>query len=302
MRSYKAALKNIRRTPYQALSATAVLTVTFFVTTVFALVALGAQVTLRHFETRPQVIAYLKDDVTQQEIAPLQNQLEQTQVVEGVKYVSQQEALEIYKESVGNDPLLLGTVTDLSVITADILPASLEVSVKNPKDFPQVMEVLQASPLVDTNAQGQKDIDFPQDVVRQLTAWTKAIRLAGITLIAALTFSSILTIMIIVSLKIGHRRFEIKTLKLLGAENKFIAMPYLLESIFYSTTGAVFGWLFAYIALLYTTPFLAPRLAGIIPLPPSPLFMLQVLAGLMVFAVLLGLVSGSLAVARFLKR
>lgn len=302
MRSLNTTLKNIRRTPYQALSATFVLTVTFFVTAIFAMVALGAQITLRHFETRPQVIAYLKDDTTQPDIQPLTTQLRQSQVVDSINFVSQDQALQIYKESVGNDPLLLGTVTDLSVITADILPASLEVSVSDPQNFTQVIDILSASSLVETNSQGEKDIDFPQNVVTQLTAWTKAIRSAGIILIAALAFSSVLTIMIIVSLKIGHRRFEIKTLKLLGAENKFITAPYLFESCFYSLVGSLFGWLFAYIALLYSTPFLAPRLAGIISLPPSPLLMFQVLAGLLLFALLLGIISGSLAVARFLRK
>lgn len=302
MRSFPAALRHIRRTPYQAISAIMVLTVTFFISTIFALVALGSQLTLKHFETRPQVIAYLKDEVTQDEISPLKNQIEQTGKVESVRYVSKAEALAIYKESVGDDPLLLGTVTDLSAVTADILPASLEISVTNPDYFPQIVDILQASDLVDENTQGEKDIDFPQDIVSELTAWTRGLRLGGIGLIVALALSSILTIMIIISMKIGHRRLEIQTMKLLGASNGYIASPYIMESVIYSVIGAVFGWFFVYLSLLYTTPFLAPRLSGIILLPPSPIFMLEVLLGALAAALLLGLFSGSLAVTRFLNR
>lgn len=302
MKTLKTTLRQIRRTPYQAISAIMVLTVTFFVGTIFALVAIGSQAILKHFETRPQVIAYLKDEVSVEKLNPLKNELENTGKTEDIRYVSKTEALAIYKESVGDDPLLLGTITDLSAITADILPASLEISVTNPEYFPEIVTILEQSDLVDTNFRGEKDIDFPQDIISELTAWTKGLRLGGFTLILALILSSILTITIIISMKIGHRRFEIGTLKLLGASNSYIAIPYILESVLYSFIGALFGWLFAYISLLYAIPFLAPRLTGIVHLPPSPLFMFEVLLGAMLTALLLGLFSGSLAVGRFLHR
>src|SRR5687767_9754173 len=176
MRALKTAKQQIRRTPYQAIAAILVLSVTFFLANIFGLVALGSQATLNHFETRPQVIAYLKESVTEEQTLPLQESLRNTGQVEDIKYVSKQEALAVYKESVNNDPLLLGSITDLSTITADILPASLEVSVKNADSFPRIIEILKESELVDTNAKGEKDIDFPQDIVAELTAWTKGLR------------------------------------------------------------------------------------------------------------------------------
>ncbi|MBI2310653.1 hypothetical protein HYU90_02390, partial [Candidatus Collierbacteria bacterium] len=62
------------------------------------------------------------------------------------------------------------------------------------------------------------------------------------------------------------------------------------------------GWLGSYIAILYSTPFLAVRLAGIILLPVQFPLMLVLLAALVIFFSLLGLISGLLAAARFIKR
>lgn len=256
MRSFQTAKQQIRRTPYQALAAIIVLSVTFFLGNIFSLIALGSQATLSHFETRPQVIAYLKESVTKEQTTPLQEQLQATNLVESIKYVSKEEALAIYKESVNNDPLLLGSITDLSTITADILPASLEISVKNADDFPAIIRILQESEVIDVNAKGDKDIDFPQDIVAELTAWTKGLRAGGLILIIAQITSSILTIAIIISMKARSRRTEIQTMQLLGAKNSFISTPYVFESVIYSLTGAVIGWTFAYITLLYATPFL----------------------------------------------
>ncbi len=302
MRSIKTTGKNIRRMPFQTLAAIGVLTLTFFVSTVFVLVALGSQQILNHFETRPQVIAYLNEGISNGQIDELKKRLVDSNKVQEVKYVSKEEALAIYKESVGNDPLLLGTVTNLSLVTADILPASLEIAAIDPKDFPQIIEILKSSDIVGVDARGEKDIDFPQSVVSELTAWTNGVRMAGMVLILALSLSSLMTIVIILGMKISARRIEISTMQLLGAGKNFIVLPYLFESLFYTVFGALFGWLFAYIGLLYATPFLVPRLSGIIELPVSPLVMLVVLAGMLVLAWLLGIISGFVAIGRFLKR
>lgn len=302
MRSLRITTRNIRRSPFQSISAVGVLTLTFFVISIFTMVAFATQQVLSHFETRPQLIAYLKDGISSDQVNKLKDQLTVTQKTAAVKYVSKEEALAIYKESVGNDPLLLGTVTNLSLVTADVLPASLEVSVNNPTDFPALVEIIKGSDIVAVNAKNEKDIDFPQSVVAELTAWTKGIRSAGLMLIIALSLSSVITIVIILGMKISAKKQEISTMKLLGANKSFITFPYLYESLFYTVSGAFIGWLFSYIALLYATPFLVPRLSGIVDLPVSPILMLILLGVIFLLAVLLGLISGFLAIGRFLRR
>ena len=296
------ALKNIRRSPYQALAAVSMTGLTVFVVSLFALVSLASQLILTSFETKPQVIAYLADEHKPEEVNQLIGDLTTTGLVKQATYVSKDEALKIYKESVGNDPLLLGTVTDLGIITADVLPASVEITAKSPDNFPTLVSILERSKIVSSTPNGQKEIDFPQDVISELTAWTRAIRTAGLILASILSFNSVITIMIIISMKIASRRYEIGTMKLLGAKGAFIIKPYLIESILYGAVGGVIGWLASYIALLYSTPFLAARLVGIIPLPVSPVIMLALLAVLVVSFSSLGLFSGLLAAVRFLKR
>lgn len=299
---FDTALKNIRRSPYQAFAAISMTGLTVFVVSLFTLVSLGSHVILRSFESKPQVIAYLKDDHKIEGVNLLIKTLDDSNVVRSSKYVSKTQALELYKQSVGNDPLLLGSITDLGLITSDILPASLEVTAKTPNDFPKLVEILQKSDLVSATPKGKKEIDFPQDVVTELTAWTNAIRVAGIILISLLCFNSVITIVIIVSMKIANRRTEIGTMKLLGANGWFIVKPFLIESFLYGICGAVVGWLGSFITILYSTPFLAPRLIGIIDLPLGWPVHLILFAGLIITFSVLGLISGFLASVRFLRR
>lgn len=295
-------LKNIRRSPYQALAAIVVTSLTLFVIAIFAIVSFASESILSDFETKPQIIAYLKDDHTREQVNQLINILSSEPVIKTVEYISKDQALEIYKQSVDNDPLLLGTVTDLGLVTADILPASIEISVESSDDFDQAVSLLDKSTIISITPQGQKEIDFPRDIVEELTRWTKAIRTAGIILISTLSLTSILTIMIIISLKVSSRRPEISTLKLIGANNKFILKPYLLEGLIYGGISAFISWILTYIAVLYSTPFLAPRLSGIITFPVPFLTMAILFAALLIFSTILVTISSFWAVARFLKR
>lgn len=298
----KTTLNNIRRSPYQALAAILVTSLTLFIISIFIFVSLASQTVLNHFETKPQIIAYLKDGHTQEQANQVINSITSQTNVQSALYISKDQALEIYKESVGNDPLLLGSITELGLVTAEILPASIEVTAQTSKDFDSIVEVLEKSDLVSVTPQGQKEIDFPEDIVEELTRWTHAIRVAGIILISALSLTSILTIMIIISLKIASRRIEIGTLKLLGAQNKFVLKPYLLESMIYGLSGAFIGWLLSFIFLLYSTPFLSQRLGNIITFPVPFLITLIPLGILIVFSLVLSLISSFWAVLRFLKR
>src|SRR3989304_9118389 len=98
MRSFRVAFQNIPRSPYQALTAILNLTLICFIIGILVCIALGAQLILVHFETRPQVIAYLADQASNDDITSLTHRLQTVEGVDRIKYVSKEEALSIYKE------------------------------------------------------------------------------------------------------------------------------------------------------------------------------------------------------------
>ncbi len=296
------AVKNIRRSPYQTLSAIFIVSLTIFIVGVFALVTYAFQNILSEFESKPQIIAYLKDEHTMEQVGGLLGQLNATEGVKNTVYVSKKEALELYKKSVGNDPVLLGTITDWGTVTEDILPASVEITAQNPQAFQNIVSALESSDIISVTPQGNKEIDYPQDVIAELTKWTNGIRTGGLVLVIALTVVAILTIMTIISMKISSRRTEIGTFKLLGAKNFYIIKPYLVESVIYGLFGSFFGWLGCFIGLLYSTPFLAPRIGSIISFPIPYTTYLILLGILLVFGLSISFLSGLFAASRFVNR
>jgi cell division transport system permease protein len=284
----KTAWTHIRRSPYQALAAIGIMVLTFFVASVFILLTAGSGSILRYFETRPQVTAFFKDEVTLAEVEELKTNLLATGKVEEVQYVSKEEALTIYREQNKDDPLLL------EMVTANILPASLEVATKDLTYLGEIAGLLQKEP-------GVEEVIFQEEVVEALRNWTTNIRTIGIALIVSLGLISFLIILVIIGMKVALRRSEVEILQLIGASASYIHTPFVLEGIFYGLVGAFVGWGVSYLLLLYATPFLVNFLAGIPILPVSFFLMLGLLGAEILLGVLIGILGSLIAVKRYLR-
>jgi len=289
MKRHFATLKrNLRRAPYQALTASMVMFLTFFCLSVFLLLALGSQQILRFYESKPQAIAFFKDQTTTQDVDAIRNALSQTGKVTTMKYVSKDEALQIYRDRNKANPTLL------ELVTANILPASLEISADNPQDLAPIAEVLKKEPVVD-------EVIFPEDVVAHLSSAARVVRWVGGAATTFLILFSALIILIVIGFKIRLRRTEIETMKLLGANTWFIRMPFLLEGITYGLIGAFSGWVLSYGILWYFTPMLQDNLGELKLLPVSPIVMLSLLLIELIVAFLIGAFGSYGAVRRYLR-
>lgn len=287
----KTAWRQIRRTPYQSLSTILVILFTFFILAVFCLVSVGSEVVLRYFESAPQVIAFFEKgkDLDEEEINKIKIELEKTGKLASFKYVSVYEAEAIYREKNKNDPLLL------ELVDYKILPPSIEITATEIDALPLLKEKIEHHPKV-------KDIAFYEDIVSSLSAWIKGIRIFGIVLVSYLLMQSFLVIVAIIGMKVMARKEEIEIMRLLGADNWFIRWPFIYEGIFYGSTAAFIAWLFSYILLLYTTPFLVSWL-GEIDLLPAPLwFVFLVLIIQLFIGILIGFLGSLMAVHRYLRK
>lgn len=287
MRHVKTTWKHIRRSPYQALAAIFIMMLTFLSISVFAFIVAGSSLVIKYFESKPQVTAFFKDEATQNDVDMLRQSLSQTGQVSSMKFVSKEQALQIYKDQNKNDPLLLDLVTE------DILPSSLEISTNKLEDLTPVSEQLKNSPSV-------SEVVYQKDIVSKLTSWTTAIRLIGVSIIAILALISIFIMMTVIGFKVAQKKDEIEIMRLLSATNWYIRWPFILEGIFYGTVGTFVGWLIASAGLFYAMPYLE-SFAKIPTLDLSPLFLLGLLLAELLVAVGLGMVASLLAVLRYLK-
>lgn len=287
-RLIKNAQRNIRRTPYQALAATMVMFFTFLVVSVFALLTVGSQRILNYYESKPQAIAFFKDNTSDMDIAAIQSALKQTGKVTGLKFISKQDALEIYREKNKNNPVLL------ELVTANILPSSLEISTIKPEDLGPIVAILKNEPVIE-------EVVYPEDVVKTLATASRTIRYIGVGAVSFLLAFALLAILMIIGFKIRVQRTEIETMKLLGASKWFIRSPYIVEGMFYGIIGVFLAWILTYGILWYITPFLKNALieVNLLPVPISVMMMLLLID--LFIAVTIGGFGSYAAIRRYLK-
>lgn len=288
---------HIRRSPYQAMAAVLTMFLTFLVGGVFFLATMASIVVLGYFEGKPQVTVFLIPKAGKLEADNLTTKLKATGKVASTHYVSKEDALEIYRQQNKSDPLLL------EMVTADILPASLEVSANDPQFLADLAEVIEGSDGVD-------EVVYQRDVVDSLLSWTNAIRLVGGVLALLLVFDSLLIIGTVIAMKIALKRDEIEILTLVGATPWAIRSPFIVEGGFYGFFGAglasfilvgVMIWLrpylFAFLGTIPTFRLLLENLTSPAFLIPSATF----LVGNMAVGFILGAMGSVIALRRYLK-
>lgn len=261
---------------------------TFFVAGSLIMMSLGSNIILKYFEDRPQINAFFKLGASQRDIDALKEKLIETGAVSNIKFISQEQALQIFKERNSDNPLLT------EFVTAQTLPSSFQISTKNLGDQDKVATFLEKE-----QSQGGivDNVVFQKDVVQKLISLTKAVRSIGLATVLFLIITSILVTLIVISLNISLHQEEIETMRLVGATEWYIRAPFIFEGVFYGFAAAIFATIFVWLITYFLTPFLQEFLSDTPIFPINQivflyLFIAEALAGILVGA------SGSLAATR----
>jgi cell division transport system permease protein len=154
----------------------------------------------------------------------IQNELQKMPVVANVYYESQSQAYARFQERFKDSAIAQN-------VTADQLPESFRVKLKDPQQFPVIVSAFS----------GRPGVDLVQD---QRTILEKFFRLLGVLRNGALLvgLASVFTAALLISntLRIAafNRRRETGVMKLVGASSWSIQLPFLLEGVI----SAVIGW------------------------------------------------------------
>jgi len=281
----KTSLNNIRRSPFQALAAVFVLFVTFFVSSILIVFIYSSNQLIKHYETRPQMIVFLKDTASEEDVGSLKTKLESDGRLKKVAHITKEQALEIYKNATKDNPLLS------ELVNPSVFPSSLEFSLNDLSYAEQVISELKNEEIVDevrytASLGGEESLT---DVVSKLRQISYYIRLTGGIFIGFLLGTSLVLMIVIISMKMSTRRNEI-----------------FLEAIFYTLAGVFSGWFLCFVLVLYLTPSLMEYFQEI-PILPQDALGLVILFGLIFAAelfvgLLLSFFGSVLAVARTRKR
>lgn len=239
--SVREASAAFRRAPgLAALSATSI-ALSLFVVGSFALVTYNLDLTLRGIEQRVEIVAYLRDDTSGEQLEVMQADISSFPEVDSVAHVSKFEAMRSAMEQLSE---FREVFSDLEI---NPLPASLEIQLKpnsrDPTSVERVAELVALYPFVEDVRYGREWVNK----IFQLRRLGAAV--AGILGIA-FAIVAIIIIGTTVRMAVLARREEIAVMRLVGATDGFIRRPFLLEGLITGLIGAVLALSLTYAAYL----------------------------------------------------
>jgi cell division transport system permease protein len=172
--------------------------------------------------------------VTTAQTAALEHTLQSMSQVENVTYVSQAEAWTLYKATFSNEQSYVSTVTE-----AD-MPPSLEVKLADPAaDYNIVASAV-------TGAQGVDSVIDEENILAKFYALLGGLRNAVVVVALILVVAAILLVANTIRLSAFNRRRETGIMRLVGASNFYIQLPFLLEGVI----AGLLGWVLSAFLLI----------------------------------------------------
>jgi cell division transport system permease protein len=278
--------QNFTRNMAMALTAIGTVAISIIVLGVFLFMRTSFDLVMRSIVTKVDIAVYLKDDTSPADIDTMMRVLRADPRVDGVRFVSKQEALATLRNR------LHGQV-NLDLINTNPLPNSFVVHTVDPQDVAAVAADLQAKPTV-------AFVNYGSRVTEKLLKMRQVVGTIGLGVIVLLLFATALIIYNTIRLTVFARQREINIMQLVGATNWTIRWPFVFEGVLTGLIGALVGLAFlwpAYHAI-------APKLA--LDLPFLPLNLAAVPIGhlaveLLLVGGLVGMLASWFSVTRYLQ-
>lgn len=174
-----------------------------------------------------EVAIYLQQTVSPGQQQELQQQLSTDPRVRDFEYVDHNRALAQFRSEFADSPGLRDSVTDPSV-----LPASFQVQLKDISQFPDIVSEYSAQPGVDK-------VYDPQMTLKPLFDLIDGVRILAVIVAVVSAAAALLTTFNTIRLAAFSRRREIGIMRLVGASNFTIQLPFVLEGVIAGLVGAV---------------------------------------------------------------
>jgi cell division transport system permease protein len=225
--------------------------------------------------------------VTTAQTQTLESRLKAMSQVEYVTYVSQADAWALYKQEFSNDQSYASTLKETD------MPPSLEIKLKDPAaDYNVVASAV-------TGAAGVDSVIDEMNILDKFYRLLDGLRNAVVVVALILVVAAVLLVANTIRLSAFNRRRETGIMRLVGASNFYIQLPFLLEGVI----AGLFGWVLSAALLIGVKSLLLNNLQQYfnynVGLSAGDL--IEVIAAALVVGVLLCGVTSFLTLRRYLR-
>lgn len=167
-------------------------------------------------------------EATDEQIAAVETQLQSDTLAPFIKkfeYETHDQAFTNFQDQFSDSPIT-------GFVTKDMLPESFRVNLHDPKQADILIESLSSSP-------GVQAVEDQRRYLDQIFAVLNAASFTAIGLATLMLIAAVLLIATTIRLSAFSRRRELGIMRLVGASNRFIQTPFILEGVFAALIGSV---------------------------------------------------------------
>ena len=279
--------KNIFTHGFMSFASVAVITACLFIMGCFSLLTLNIDNMIAEMQSQNRVIAYVDEALDEDEARALESKVSKVANIETCEFVTREEAMTSFESDYDAD---LFENIDSSVFRHRYVLSLTDLS------------LMQETKADLEHIEGIADVRAHLDYAEKFVTLRNIVSIVSVILVVTLIVVSLFIMTNTIKLATFTRREEIAIMRMVGATNGFIRLPFVVEGLILGALGGAIAYgLVALVYHLATQKLLAAMAFGFVVLVPFSTVALPLLGVFLGVGVLVGVLGGVSAIRNYLK-
>lgn len=287
----KEGYNNLRKHSSKTFSTMLIICATMLVLGIFIVLFQNVNANVKTVRAEQGLQALIEDSATEEDIEYMRDQLEQIPGVKSVEYLDKDKAFEDAKEIFKGQEYFLEGLSNVK-----IFPASFVIKFDKVEDSQQVKTEVE-------QIDGIYKVKYNETTIEAVVVISKIANIFLLGIGAVLLIVSIFIISNTIKLAVYSNKREIVIMRYIGATNKFIKTPFIVEGAIMGIISAIISFILislAYVVLYARLPQIGSSL-GVFGFIPYTQIWYQILIAYIVLGLFIGIFGSSISIRKYLK-
>lgn len=288
---FKQSVKSIWRNKVMSLASIGSVMSALLVIGIFLILVLNVDYLAEKLESQVEIKVHLVDDLSDNIIKDIQKEIEGLEGVKEIVFVSKDQALKEFSESLGeNSYLLEGLEGD------NPLSDSFVVTLVDPRLAPKVTLAIKAMSNIE-------NVVYGKEILEKLLDITYFLRIGSLAIVGILFLISVFIISNTIKLTVFARRREIGIMKYIGATDWFVRGPFFFEGVLLGFLGSIISISLLATGYYFLSRYIEQQMFGllVVSLMPFNEVLNTLIVALLIFGVIIGSLGSMISIRKFLR-
>lgn len=280
-------VKNIFTHGLMSFVSVAVITACLVIMGALGLITWNINAMISEMQNQNKVIAYVDESFDEEQARALQEQIDAVPNIESVEFITREQAMENFEADYDEELF--------STIDSSVFRHRYVITLNDIEQMKDTQTKLGA-------IQGIAEVNAHLDYAQKFVTFRNIVSIVSIVLVGVMLLVSLFIMTNTIKLGAFTRKDEIAIMKIVGATNRFIRFPFVIEGLLLGAVGGgiaylIVGGLYAFAKRRLMTT----MIAGIFTMVPFHTVMLPMLVAFFGLGILVGVIGGVSAIRSYLK-